>query len=274
MPHRTPSPAVSENEVDISRALFHDGTSNTSDDEGQLQHPDRKARMLGPGDMPDLDGDFSSDDAGFIAETQAASNRKASNAKGKSIKGGGFQAMGLSATSLKAITRKGFSVPTPIQRKTIPLVLDGQDVVGMARTGSGKTGAFVIPMIERLKSHSAKVGARALILSPSRELALQTLKVVKELGRGTDLKCVLLVGGDSLEEQFSYVLLEYTGGLVALQACFMLESFNGAGNADSDTFIQLHVDKSRCRDCYPGEIPVSYIRIRSHSPFLNYILID
>lgn len=72
----------------------------------------------------------------------------------------------------------------------------------MARTGSGKTAAFVIPMIERLKGHSPRVGARALIMSPSRELALQTLKVVKELGRGTDLKTVLLVGGDSLEEQF------------------------------------------------------------------------
>lgn len=75
----------------------------------------------------------------------------------------------------------------------------------MARTGSGKTAAFVIPMIERLKAHSAKVGARALILSPSRELALQTLKVVKDFGKGTDLKCVLLVGGDSLEEQFGFM---------------------------------------------------------------------
>jgi ATP-dependent RNA helicase DDX54/DBP10 len=112
---------------------------------------------------------------------------------------------GLNQHLLKAISRKGFSVPTPIQRKTIPLVLDNQDVVGMARTGSGKTAAFVIPMIEKLKRHSARVGARALILSPSRELALQTLKVVKEFGRGTDLKCVLLVGGDSLEEQFGFM---------------------------------------------------------------------
>jgi len=64
---------------------------------------------------------------------------------------------GLSAGLLKAITRKGYSVPTPIQRKTIPLLLDGLDVVGMARTGSGKTAAFVIPLIEKLKAHSAKV---------------------------------------------------------------------------------------------------------------------
>ena len=207
MPHRAPSPAASENEVDISRVLFNDDSSSAgSDNEAELQHPDRKARMLGPGEILDPEGDYSSDDAGFIAETQAASNRKAANIKGRSVKkGGGFQAMGLNANLLKAVTRKGFSVPTPIQRKTIPLVLDGQDVVGMARTGSGKTAAFVIPMIERLRSHSAKVGARALILSPSRELALQTLKVVKELGRGTDLKCVLLVGGDSLEEQFRFM---------------------------------------------------------------------
>ncbi|EMR08744.1 hypothetical protein PNEG_02918 [Pneumocystis murina B123] len=76
------------------------------------------------------------------------------------------------------------------------------DVVAMARTGSGKTAAFVIPMIERLKTHQTKVGSRALILSPNRELALQTIKVVKELKRGTNLKAVLLVGGESLEEQF------------------------------------------------------------------------
>jgi len=81
--------------------------------------------------------------------------------------------------------------------------MDRKDVVGMARTGSGKTAAFVIPMIERLRAHSARVGARALIMSPSRELAIQTLKVVKEFGKGTDLKSVLLVGGDSLEEQFA-----------------------------------------------------------------------
>ncbi|KAI5309604.1 ATP-dependent RNA helicase dbp10 [Ascosphaera atra] len=113
--------------------------------------------------------------------------------------------MGLSSSSLKAIAKKGFAVPTPIQRKVIPAVLDGQDVVAMARTGSGKTAAFVIPMVERLKNHSPKVGSRALILSPSRELALQTLKVVKDLGRGTDLSSVLLVGGDSMENQFGYM---------------------------------------------------------------------
>lgn len=119
---------------------------------------------------------------------------------------GTFPGLGLSKGLLVNISRKGFKTPTPIQRKTIPLVLEGRDVVGMARTGSGKTAAFVLPMIERLKVHSARIGARAIILSPSRELALQTLRVVKDFSKGTDLRCTLLVGGDSLEEQFASMM--------------------------------------------------------------------
>ena len=199
MPHRSPSPAASENDMEISRALIDNASDSDSEDGADLRNPDRKALMGEK--MIDLANDSGSDDAEFIAATQAASNRK-----NEMKKGGGFQAMGLNANLLKSITRKGFSMPTPIQRKSIPLILDGKDVVGMARTGSGKTAAFLIPMIQKLKCHSSKVGARAVVLSPSRELALQTLKVFKELGKGTDLKCVLLVGGDSLEEQFGFML--------------------------------------------------------------------
>ncbi|KAJ4296569.1 ATP-dependent RNA helicase dbp10 [Kalmusia sp. IMI 367209] len=194
MAPRASSPALSENEFDIGAALFGDdeSTGNAKD----------LAVDLGL-DLED-GSQNGSDDEAFIAATQAASNRKSSNLKGHTVKkGGGFQAMGLNAALLQAITRKGYKVPTPIQRRAVPLILDRQDVVGMARTGSGKTAAFVIPMIQTLKAHSAKYGARAIILSPSRELALQTLKVVKELGRGSDLRTVLLVGGDSLDEQFS-----------------------------------------------------------------------
>ncbi|KAJ9663752.1 ATP-dependent RNA helicase dbp10 [Coniosporium apollinis] len=204
MPHRAPSPAASESEFDISKALLNDAGEPSDGYAGVSSGKRRAGDRQNAGFAQDLDDeDQDGGDTYAISAAQQAANRKASNLKGKTVKkGGGFQAMGLNGTLLKAITRKGFSVPTPIQRKTIPLLLDGQDVVGMARTGSGKTAAFVIPMIEKLKSHSAKVGARALILSPSRELALQTLKVVKELGRGTDLKTVLVVGGDPLEEQF------------------------------------------------------------------------
>ncbi|KIW21393.1 hypothetical protein PV08_01973 [Exophiala spinifera] len=198
MKGRSGSPARSENEFDIGSALFG------GDVESGANLSDQENGTVQDADLDVLGEDSGSGDEAVIAAQLAASNRKGTNLKGRTVKkGGGFQAMGLNANLLKAITRKGFSVPTPIQRKTIPLLLNDKDVVGMARTGSGKTAAFVIPLIEKLKVHSTKVGARALILSPSRELALQTLQVVKDLGRGTDLRSILLVGGDSLEEQFS-----------------------------------------------------------------------
>ncbi|KAJ2987364.1 hypothetical protein NUW58_g4544 [Xylaria curta] len=159
-------------------------------------------------DVADLldggEGEEDDGDEAFIALKQAAAFRKNTNLKGTTLKkGGGFQSMGLNGNLLRAITKKGFKVPTPIQRKTIPLILQRKDLLAMARTGSGKTAAFLIPMVQTLKAHSANMGARALILSPSRELAIQTLSVTKDFTRGTDLKTMLCVGGDSLNEQFA-----------------------------------------------------------------------
>ena len=199
MPLRAASPAASENEYDISGALFGaDAALSDDDNDLQIQPPTNGALDV-------LDDGYSTggeDDAAFIARKQASANRKGVNLQGKKAKGGSFQSMGLDGKLLKAIARKGFSVPTPIQRKAIPMILDGQDIVASARTGSGKTAAFVIPMIQQLKAHKTQVGARALILSPSRELALQTVKVANELGKGTDLRSMLVVGGDSMEDQF------------------------------------------------------------------------
>lgn len=104
----------------------------------------------------------------------------------KKAKSGGFESLGLSINVFRGVKRKGYKVPTPIQRKTMPLILSGADVVAMARTGSGKTAAFLVPMLEKLKQHVPQGGGvRALILSPTRDLALQTLKFAQELGRFT-----------------------------------------------------------------------------------------
>lgn len=113
--------------------------------------------------------------------------------------------MGLSYPVLKGVTRRGYKIPTPIQRKTIPLILEGRDVVAMAKTGSGKTACFLIPLFEKLKARSAKSGARALILSPTRELAIQTYRFIKDIGKFTDLKSILVLGGDSMDQQFSAI---------------------------------------------------------------------
>ncbi|NXD29038.1 DDX54 helicase, partial [Spelaeornis formosus] len=163
------------------------------------------------------------EDDGADAELDTQAMVRAQNQKKK--KSGGFQSMGLSYPVFKGIMKKGYKVPTPIQRKTIPAILRGRDVVAMARTGSGKTACFLIPMFERLKVPN-QAGARALILSPTRELALQTLKFTKEvqgtwqrvattgamglvlhptymffltlqLGKFTGLKTALILGGDN-----------------------------------------------------------------------------
>merc|ERR1719188_333495 len=75
----------------------------------------------------------------------------------------------------------------------------------MARTGSGKTAAFLIPIVERLTSHSVSVGFRSIVLSPTRELAMQTAKFFRQLSRGSGLRCCLLVGGQAMEAQFEHL---------------------------------------------------------------------
>nr|CAI5860206.1 unnamed protein product [Callosobruchus analis] len=150
--------------------------------------------------MTDLPG-FESPNKTIDLNTEEEDRPKKKSSK----KGGGFQCMNLSYNVLKGITKRGYKQPTPIQRKTIPLIMEGRDVVAMARTGSGKTAAFLIPMFEKLKMRSAKAGARALILSPTRELALQTLRFIKELGRFVGLKASVILGGDSMDEQFSAI---------------------------------------------------------------------
>jgi ATP-dependent RNA helicase DDX54/DBP10 len=123
--------------------------------------------------------------------------------KKKVIKGKAFQTMGLRPHIFRAVMARGYQIPSPIQRKTIPLVLEGKDIAAMARTGSGKTAAFLIPIIEKLREHALIVGARTLILAPTRELAVQTHAFAKGLCKFTDLRMCVLVGGESLEDQFS-----------------------------------------------------------------------
>eukprot|EP00727_Mastigamoeba_balamuthi_P001993 m51a1_g11791 putatative ATP-dependent RNA helicase (823) ;mRNA; r:306111-308630 len=120
----------------------------------------------------------------------------------KKKKSGGFQSMGLSKALMQGIKAKGYNLPTPIQRKVIPLALGGSDVVAMARTGSGKTAAFLIPILHKLVAHSTQAGARALVVAPTRELALQSQKFAREIGKFLDLQTCTIIGGEGIEAQF------------------------------------------------------------------------
>lgn len=113
-----------------------------------------------------------------------------------------FEEMGLNPSLMSNIKSLGYKKPTHIQTKIIPLFLEGKDIVCCSKTGSGKTAAYMIPLINKLKKHSEIIGSRALILIPSRELALQTAKNLRELIKGTDLRYSIIIGGHDYEGQF------------------------------------------------------------------------
>ena len=113
-----------------------------------------------------------------------------------------FESLGLSAPVLQAVAEKGYTMPTPIQEKAIPIVLMGRDVLGCAQTGTGKTASFVLPMIDILAEGRAKSRMpRTLILEPTRELAAQVAENFETYGKYNKLNMALLIGGVSFPDQ-------------------------------------------------------------------------
>lgn len=108
-----------------------------------------------------------------------------------------FKNLGLSDALLKAVSDKGYTTPSPIQQKAIPVVLQGKDVLASAQTGTGKTAGFTLPMIDRLLSNprQGKRKIRALVLTPTRELAAQVYENVKEYSKYVDIKSTVIFGG-------------------------------------------------------------------------------
>ena len=108
-----------------------------------------------------------------------------------------FKDLNLIEPILKALETEGYTSPTPIQEAAIPIVLEGQDLLGCAQTGTGKTAAFSIPIIQRLYSGKKTNGIKALILTPTRELAIQIGESFEAYGRYTDLFHTVIFGGVS-----------------------------------------------------------------------------
>ena len=108
-----------------------------------------------------------------------------------------FKSLGLSSPLLKAIQDSGYAEPTPVQKKAIPMILNGSDMVVSARTGTGKTAGFTLPILEFLymRKSSRKNGIKALILCPTRELADQIHKSIKLYGKYLNIRATVVFGG-------------------------------------------------------------------------------
>ncbi|MBQ0784259.1 MAG: DEAD/DEAH box helicase [Amphritea sp.] len=117
-----------------------------------------------------------------------------------------FSSFGLNPLLLQAIEEKGYSQPTPIQQEAIPAILNQQDVMAGAQTGTGKTAAFALPILQQLAvSDSANASVQALVLTPTRELALQVGKSFQQYGMHMPLRTVVAYGGVSINNQLSEI---------------------------------------------------------------------
>ncbi|HNM99954.1 MAG TPA: DEAD/DEAH box helicase [Turneriella sp.] len=126
----------------------------------------------------------------------------------------GFSQFNFSPTLTDNITRAGFSEPTPIQREAIPQALEGHDLLALAQTGTGKTAAFSLPMLQRLLAGPRK-RVRALVVAPTRELAEQIHEVILTLGKSCNLRSMTIYGGASMNRQLG----ELRRGVDIVVAC-------------------------------------------------------
>ncbi len=151
-----------------------------------------------------------------------------------------FDEMGLAPEILRAVKEQGYDTPTPIQEQAIPVGLERRDVVGSAQTGTGKTAAFLLPILQRLKD--GKNGTlRALVLVPTRELAEQVLVSARNYGKYTGVKAVAVYGGMAMQPQTKAL----KGGVdivVATPGRFL--DHMGRGNVDSSKLEVLVLDEA------------------------------
>ncbi|WP_366179922.1 DEAD/DEAH box helicase [Actinomyces timonensis] len=172
-----------DEEDDVDRALPESDPEDDAPDEAEqaddgadIDEEDVDGHApFDPSDADDEPEDSARDDGGAQAEAT-------------------FSDLGLPADLLKAVTDMGYTTPTPIQREAIPVLLDGRDVVGVAQTGTGKTAAFGLPLLDAVDARDGEV--QALVLAPTRELALQSADAITEMAsRSRGLDVVAVYGG-------------------------------------------------------------------------------
>ena len=190
-------------EDEESAAEGDDMEGDDDDDDEPASDDDSVATPVAhPEDDMSGQSDSEAEDAEEAAKRDAFFAPEEPAKPGKKTDTSSFQAMSLSRPILRGLASVGFSKPTPIQSKSIPIALMGKDLVGGAVTGSGKTGAFIVPILERLLYRPKKIATtRVVVLTPTRELAIQCHSVATKLAAHTDIKFTLAVGGLSLKAQ-------------------------------------------------------------------------
>ena len=115
----------------------------------------------------------------------------------------GFAGLGLDASILATLVELGYEEPTPIQREAIPILLSGRDILGQAATGTGKTAAFALPIVQHVASLAEKDrhAPSAFILVPTRELAMQVAEAIHRYGKSLGVRVLPIYGGQAMQQQ-------------------------------------------------------------------------
>ena len=152
-----------------------------------------------------------------------------------------FTKLGLSATVLEGVKAMGYTEPTPIQLRAIPLVLEGRDIIGSAQTGTGKTAAFALPILTKLRQHERVT--RALILEPTRELAAQVETAFRDYARFTDLTVAVVYGGVGYQKQIDALKGEGGADVIVATPGRLLDHME-QGNCDLSYVQHLVLDEA------------------------------
>ncbi|KAL0695052.1 hypothetical protein Bca4012_062232 [Brassica carinata] len=217
----------------ISKAIKHLRPLPISTEEEEEEDDD---------DEPEKQEEYLSEEAGV--DSKAADAKPFfSTADGVSFHANSFMELNLSRSLLRACETLGYKKPTPIQAACIPLALTGRDLCASAITGSGKTAAFALPTLHRLLFRPKRVFAtRVLILTPTRELAVQIHSMIQKLAQFTDIKCGLIVGGLSVREQ--EVVLRSMPDIVVATPGRMIDHLRNSMSVDLDDLAVLILDEA------------------------------
>jgi len=144
-----------------------------------------------------------------------------------------FKKFQLNEKIMAGVAAAGYQEPTPIQDQSIAAIIQGRDIMGLAQTGTGKTAAFVLPILQRLMSGKPRQ-VRALILAPTRELSEQTHEAIRELGQKTRLSSAAIYGGVSIQSQITKLrsrvdIVSACPGLMKPTACSIWDSCHNSG---------------------------------------------